>query len=69
MNEKKRDYTAYIRTAVCKKCGQTFIPAPMHIFKEHGKYYCKWTCYDHRHDKTKEGTAYEDNQDRPAEGD
>ena len=35
----------------CAKCGKKFIPAPQHRFREHGKYYCKWTCYNHRKDK------------------
>lgn len=35
----------------CAKCGKMFIPAPQHVFKEYGKYYCKWTCYNHRKDK------------------
>ena len=41
----------YIRTVKCKKCGREFVPAPMHRFKVDGKYYCKWTCYNHRHDE------------------
>lgn len=43
-----------IKTVICKKCGREFIPAPMHIFKDRHKYYCKWTCYNHRNDKTEE---------------
>ena len=50
-----------IKTAVCKKCGKEFIPAPMHVFKEGTNYYCKWTCFNHRHDK--EEVANEDNKD------
>lgn len=42
------------RTVICAKCGREFIPAPQHIFKAGGKYYCKWTCYNHRHDEQKE---------------
>ena len=34
----------------CKKCGKTFIPAPLHRYKDRGKYYCSWTCYLHRKD-------------------
>lgn len=50
MNEK----VIGIRTAICEKCGQEFIPAPMHRFKVGGKYYCKWTCYNHRNDEPEE---------------
>lgn len=50
MNEK----VIGIRTFVCKKCGQTFIAAPMHIFREGKDWYCKWTCYNHRHDEKQE---------------
>ncbi len=42
-----------IKEVVCKKCGQVFIPAPMHVFKEGKDYYCKWTCFNHRHDEQK----------------
>lgn len=56
MNEK----VIGIRTATCRKCGKEFIPAPMHIFKDNGKYYCKWTCYNHRNDKPKEVTENEE---------
>lgn len=42
----------------CAKCGKVFIVAPQHVFKvydkEHTKYYCSWTCYNHRNDKEKE---------------
>ena len=53
-----------IRTVICKKCGKEFVPAPMHVFKEGADYYCKWTCFNHRHDKPKkeEETAYENNK-------
>jgi predicted nucleic acid-binding Zn-ribbon protein len=55
----------------CAKCGKLFIPAPEHIFKAGSKtgtnYYCKWTCYNHRNDNTKEKIAYEYRQSRPAE--
>lgn len=50
------------RTAKCRKCGKEFIPAPFHVYKDGSKYYCTWTCYNHRKDKSdKEETAYEDN--------
>lgn len=52
MNE--NEYDGLFRTVVCKKCGQVFIPAPMHIYKDGNRYYCKWTCYNHRNDKTEE---------------
>ena len=55
------------RTAICGKCGREFIPAPQHVFKANGKYYCKWTCYNHRKDNTKEEFAYENNQNRLTE--
>ena len=35
----------------CNKCGKYFIAAPEHIYKEHSKYYCSWTCYLHRKDR------------------
>lgn len=57
-----------IRTAICEKCGQEFIVATEHRYKAGKKYYCKWTCYNHRNDPiTKEETAYEGNKSRPTE--
>ena len=57
-----------MKQAECAKCGKTFTPAPYHVFKSNNKYYCKWTCYNHRNDITKEKIAYEDNQNKLAEG-
>ena len=56
-----------MRTLICHKCGKEFIPAPYHIYKDSEHWYCKWTCYNHRNDETKEGAAYEDNKDQSAE--
>lgn len=67
MSQKNNDNYYPFRTVACAKCGQTFIPAPMHIYRVGTKYYCKWTCYNHRNDKSKEESAYEDNQNRPTE--
>lgn len=45
----------------CKKCGKNFIPAPMHRYRDRSKWYCSWTCYNHRNDrevkKNDEGTT------------
>lgn len=43
-----------IKEKVCATCGKTFIPAPQHIFVKNHKWYCKWTCYNHRNDKKPE---------------
>ena len=40
-----------LREKQCKKCGKKFIPAVEHIYREVSKYYCSWTCYNHRHDE------------------
>lgn len=48
---KQKGSMGYIKTVICKKCGQEFVPAPLHRFKVGGKYYCKWTCYNHRDDE------------------
>lgn len=47
---KKLTYSKIIPTKKCKKCGKIFIPAPMHIYKQGSKWYCSWTCYNHRND-------------------
>ena len=59
MKERKKEamYEPF-RTVACERCGQMFIPAPQHIFKVGSKYYCKWTCYNHRNDKIKEDESY-----------
>lgn len=44
----------YIRTVICPKCGKEFVPAPFHVYKDGSKYYCKWTCFNHRNDKAPE---------------
>ena len=44
----------YIRVVKCKKCGKEFIPTPLYVFKDGAKYYCKWTCFNHRNDKPEE---------------
>lgn len=64
---KNIETVAGIKITACARCGQMFIVAPMHVYKAGGKYYCKWTCYNHRKDKIKEGFAYENNKGRPAE--
>ena len=41
---------------VCAKCGKKFIPAIYHRFVTYypvKKYFCKWTCYNHRNDPVK----------------
>ena len=45
----------FIKEKKCKKCGKKFIPAIYHIFREGTKFYCSWTCYNHRHDKEEKG--------------
>lgn len=44
----------HIRTTKCEKCGKVFVPAPFHVYKDGSKYYCKWTCFNHRKDKAPE---------------
>lgn len=36
----------------CAKCGKLFISAPYHVFKKNGKWYCTWTCYNHRNERS-----------------
>lgn len=38
------------REAVCKRCGKTFITTYNWAYKECGKYYCSFPCYNHRKD-------------------
>lgn len=42
---------AYARK--CKKCGKEIFPTAYWTYKEGGKYYCSWKCYNHRHDGKK----------------
>ena len=45
-----RDYIGIIEVK-CPKCGKIFCPAPYHAYKDNGKLYCSWTCFNHRKDK------------------
>ena len=40
-----------IKEKKCAKCGKRFIVAIEHRYREGAKFYCSWTCYNHRHDK------------------
>jgi hypothetical protein len=37
----------------CSKCGKVFLAAPEHIYrdKNKSKWYCTWTCFNHKNDK------------------
>ena len=37
----------HIESAVCSICGETFIPAALHRYKNPATHerYCSWTCY------------------------
>ena len=45
-----------MRSVVCKKCGKKFLPAVYHVYKDAGKYYCSWHCYNHKDDGKKKRT-------------
>ncbi len=34
----------------CPLCGKKFIPAALHIYRDRGRTFCSWTCYNHRKD-------------------
>lgn len=40
----------------CARCGKRFIAAPFHMYLINDKWYCSWTCYNHRHDDVKGAT-------------
>lgn len=48
-----KDDLYFLETKKCAKCGKEFYPAPQHVYREasYGKWYCSWTCYNHRKDK------------------
>lgn len=48
---KPKETFGYSRLMTCRKCGKEFFPAPMHRFRKDEKWYCSWTCYNHRNDK------------------
>ena len=50
------DPLTQITEAICPRCGKIFCPAPYHRFKDvtNHRYYCSWTCFNHRKDKKKE---------------
>lgn len=43
----------FIPEKKCAKCGKKFVPAVNHIYRKGKKWYCSWTCYNHRHDEDK----------------
>ena len=43
--------TGYLDFKKCRKCGKKFIAAPLHIYRDQAKWYCSWTCFNHRKDK------------------
>lgn len=43
----------YLVDTKCAKCGKIFVPAPQHVYRDNGKWYCTWTCYNHRKDEKK----------------
>ena len=51
MPKKRGDLRFIIREEKCAKCGKNFVVAIEHAYKEGSKYYCAWTCYNHRHDE------------------
>jgi hypothetical protein len=51
MPKTKGSVDTVIKERKCKKCGKNFIVAVEHRYKEGGKYYCSWTCYNHRKDE------------------
>ena len=61
---RKQGSLEVIKERKCKKCGKNFVVAVEHIYKEHGKYYCSWTCYNHRHDEEEKGVISDERLDR-----
>lgn len=51
MNKNPKEFSCFIQDRKCHKCGKLFIPGAEHIYKDHSKWYCCWTCYLHRKDK------------------
>lgn len=49
----KNEFFCHIQERKCHKCGKSFIPGAEHIYKDHSRWYCCWTCYLHRKDKDK----------------
>lgn len=41
----------------CAKCGREFFPTPEHVYtagkSPRKKYYCSWTCFNHRNERAK----------------
>ena len=50
MSSEKNAYPRIIPVRTCKKCGKQFISAVEHMYRDHGAWYCSWTCYKHRND-------------------
>lgn len=45
--EKEKNYELKFRERTCKVCGKSFIPAPLHAYKDRRHPYslvCSWSC-------------------------
>lgn len=49
------NFNDIIKEKKCAKCGKSFIVAIEHRYRQGRKFYCSWTCYNHRHDDKTEG--------------
>ena len=47
----------------CAECKKVFCPAPLHIYKDGKKVFCKWTCYNAyiKRKESKKGTGKNEN--------
>lgn len=43
-----REHDNHLYPTYCKKCGKEFYRTPEHVYKSGSKYYCSWTCFNHR---------------------
>jgi hypothetical protein len=45
------DPKTQVQDVVCAKCKKIFVPAAYHVYTENHRFYCSWTCYNHRKEK------------------
>lgn len=43
----------YLTEKNCSRCGKIYIPTPEWLYRDNGRGYCSWTCYNHRNDGKK----------------
>lgn len=59
MSNHKINLNNLIPERKCAKCGKNFVISDVYVYRKGHKYYCSWTCYNHRDDKKEKEKKYD----------